>query len=362
MYTEHLPDGRVKYGMYYRDYLTGKRRKITVTYDKDNRTNRIMANETLSNRARALENPPEYTNAALTLKTLSERYLRYQQDNVKKSTLKRNSGFIASTLRILGEDTLIERITAEYVRDSFRQYCDTPGAFNERLTRFKALWRWAYEQGYIDSTIVIDRIKPMKDTPHKAKIQDKYLEKAELQLLLNEMDHPIWRDLTEFMALSGLRFGEAAALTADDIDLQERYIHVTKTLDSVNRIVTDTKTFNSQRDVYIQKELLPLVTLLVRRSCGGLLFQNKDGSYIEYYSFNKYLRENSLADLDREITTHALRHTHCSLCAEAGMDLDAISRRLGHGDSKITRDIYFHVTSKMRERENQQMDEVELLK
>ena len=195
----------------------------------------------------------------------------------------------------------------------------------------------------------------------KAKIQDKYLERDELKLLLNEMSQPIWRDLTEFMALSGLRFGEAAALTADDVDLNERYIHVRNTLDSVNKIVTDTKTWNSQRDVFIQAELLPLVTLLVRRSGGGLLFQDEDGGYIEYYAYNKYLKENSKVCLDRQITTHALRHTHCSLCAEAGMELDAISRRLGHGDSRITKEIYFHVTKRMQEKENAAMDLVKIL-
>ena len=361
MYTEHLPDGRVKYGMYYRDYLTGKRRKATVTYEKDTRTNRIAANETLSERVRKLENPEAYTNTALTLKTLSERYLAYQKENVKMATWKRNAGFVSSTLRMLGEETLVERITADFVRERFREHCETPGAYNERLTRFKAFWRWAYQQGYVDSTVVVDRIKPLKDTPKKAKIQDKFLERDELKLLLNEMTQPIWRDLTEFMALSGLRFGEAAALTASDVDLDARYIHVTNTLDSVNRIVTDAKTFNSQRDVYIQQELLPLVTLLVRRSNGGLLFQNDDGGYIRYYAFNKYLKENGWADLDKKVTTHVLRHTHCSLCAEQGMSFDAISRRLGHGDSKITREIYFHVTSKMREKENEEMDHVKIL-
>ena len=361
MYAEQLPDGRVKYGSYYKDPLTGKKRKVTITYDKDSRTNRIHAQETLSERVRALEHPQEYTDANLTLKTLSERYLRYQRDNVKMSTWKRNSGFVASTNRILGEDVLVDRLTSDYVREAFRNHCKTAGAFNERLERFKAMWRWAYQQEYVDSTKLIDRIKPMKDVPHKAKIQDKYLERDELKLLLNEMSQPIWRDLTEFMALSGLRFGEAAALTADDVDLTERYIHVRNTLDSVNKIVTDTKTWNSQRGVFIQSELLPLVTLLVRRSGGGLLFQDENGGYIEYYAFNKYLKENSKVCLDRTITTHALRHTHCSLCAEAGMELDAISRRLGHGDSRITKEIYFHVTKRMQEKENAAMDRVNIL-
>ena len=70
------------------------------------------------------------------------------------------------------------------------------------------------------------------------------------------MTIPKWKLLTEFLALSGLRFGEAAALTKSDVDLKSRKIHVTKTYDSVADITTMPKTACSVRDVYIQYELL----------------------------------------------------------------------------------------------------------
>ena len=56
-----------------------------------------------------------------------------------------------------------------------------------------------------------------------------------------------------------------------------------------------------------------------------------------------------------------MRHTHVALLAEQGVSLDAISRRLGHSDSQITRDIYFHVTKKMQERENLQLKKIKIL-
>lgn len=360
MFVEHLPDGRVKYGMYYEYYLTGKRRRVTLTYNKDTKANRRIAEDTLRERIRAI-NSQDNTVDGLTLKALTDAYLRAQKTTVKASTYDRNWRFCNSTLRILGPDTLISQITADYVRNKFTETGASPTSLNERRARFRALWRWAYQQGYVDSTIVVDRIRPWKDVPHRAKIQDKFLEKNELKILLGDMEKPLWRDLTEFMALSGLRIGEAVALEASDIDLRNRYIHVTKTYDEKHRITTDPKTFDSTRDVFIQKELLPLCTLLKQRSGGGLIFQDKNGGYINYYSFNKYLRENSMAALDRPLTTHALRHTHVALCAEAGMDLDAIARRLGHSDSKITREVYFHVTQNMRERENEAMDKVQIL-
>ncbi|WP_255551251.1 tyrosine-type recombinase/integrase [Sporosarcina sp. E16_8] len=49
------------------------------------------------------------------------------------------------------------------------------------------------------------------------------------------------------------------------------------------------------------------------------------------------------------ITTHGLRHTHCSLLFEAGASLKEVQDRLGHTDVKTTMDIYAHVTKKAKE-------------
>lgn len=46
------------------------------------------------------------------------------------------------------------------------------------------------------------------------------------------------------------------------------------------------------------------------------------------------------------LTTHGLRHTHCSLLFEAGANLKDVQDRLGHKDLKITLDIYTHITQK----------------
>lgn len=121
----------------------------------------------------------------------------------------------------------------------------------------------------------------------------------------------------------------------------------------------------------MQEELLTLCHEIVDyanvrreryRYHSSLLFAMPDGSHVHYYAFNKYLREASQAVLGRPITTHYLRHTHVALLAEQGIPLDVISRRLGHSDSKVTRDVYFHVTERMKKRDQQLLDRVSLLK
>ena len=43
------------------------------------------------------------------------------------------------------------------------------------------------------------------------------------------------------------------------------------------------------------------------------------------------------------------------------VDIETISRRLGHADSKITKDIYLHVMEKLVEKDNLQLSKVRIL-
>lgn len=65
--------------------------------------------------------------------------------------------------------------------------------------------------------------------------------------------------------------------------------------------------------------------------------------------------------IGRPLSTHALRHTHTSLLAAAGIPLDVISRRLGHADSKVTREIYLHVTELLKDKDAALLDAVTLI-
>lgn len=45
------------------------------------------------------------------------------------------------------------------------------------------------------------------------------------------------------------------------------------------------------------------------------------------------------------ITPHWFRHTHASLLLEAGESVKVVQQRLGHENSKVTLDIYTHITN-----------------
>lgn len=366
MWVEELKNGKFRCAERYTDPMTGKQKKVSVVVEKNTAASRKTASAILQERIReALRDPVTET----TLQELADLYLLHQEKAVKASTWRRNKFAVESIVRILGEDTIVDKMTAGYVREKFLETGREPGTLNEKLSRLKALLRWGYQNDRTGHDIT-GKLKNFHDVPHKEKIQDKYMSGDELHALLDAMQVKEWQLLTQFLVLSGLRFGEAAALEKADVDLKDLTIHVTKTYDSINRIVTTPKSITSIRDVYMQPELAAVCRkinafMAERRLMYGkestVFFHDRNGKHIDYYAFNKFLRENTEKAIGRTLTPHALRHTHASLMFEAGVSLDAISRRLGHEDSDITREIYIHVTKKLLEQDNQQIGQVSML-
>ena len=199
------------------------------------------------------------------------------------------------------------------------------------------------------------------------------MDSEELARLLASMKVEKWKLVTEFLALSGLRIGEFIALNRSDVSTDnenpiENVIRVTKTYYVNGSTVTqNTKTDASTREVFIQSELKEVIDRIEEwrkaqdlTAC-EIFFPNEKSGYMSYHAYNKYLRENTENILGRRLTAHALRHTHTSLLAEKGIPLETISRRLGHGDSEITKQVYLHVTKNMEEADRKLLESVRLL-
>ena len=369
MWVEKTKSGKYKFVEEYTDYLTEKKKRVSVTLEKKTSAAKKMAAETLYRMIEERQSKP-VEKKECTFGELVEKYLKNQKATVKASTYSRNFHQCNFFLKIFDTDIKVNKLTAGYLKDTLLRTGKAPGTLNEHRVRLLALLRWGYENDYIEDITYLKKFKPFKDKPHKEKIQDKYLEQYELVVLVNSMKVKKWELLTRFLALSGLRIGEAAALTLADVDLKNHQIHVTKTYDANNKLVDTPKTLCSIRDVYIQPELEPVCQNIItytKLECfasgrrADLFICNKNGGYINYFTYNKYLRENANKTIGREITAHALRHTHASLLLANGMNTDAIARRLGHENSKVTKEIYLHITEQLIEADNQQIKAIKII-
>lgn len=142
--------------------------------------------------------------------------------------------------------------------------------------------------------------------------------------------------LIDLLVSTGIRIGEAAAITLDDINIAER----TLLIHGKGR---------KQRIIYISaKETWQRLKKLIsdrKEADGKFLFVNKYGGQITIIGiediYKKYAR---LANINAHSTPHYLRHTFATNLLANGADLRSVQEILGHS-SVATTQIYTEVTS-----------------
>lgn len=169
---------------------------------------------------------------------------------------------------------------------------------------------------------------------------------------------------------SGIRKGEAAAVTITDLDLENRRIWIDKTYDFRTGKVGKPKTENSERWVYIDQALAKDLERHLQwieqnkatlgplyKSDLNLLFCKENGDFIPKSSlFNAFSRILKRAGLP-SLPIHSLRHTYTVMALEAGADIKFVQEQLGHGSSQITMDVYSHISRKLGKRNVGVVDE-----
>lgn len=359
MWTQTLESGKVRYFERYTD-AAGKAKIASVTLPDARKSTQKAAMAKLAEKiGKMLQIEAE--SATMTFGEMLKQYKAHLKKEMKPQTAFAAEMQFRKIEKQIGRETRLAALTAPYVRKQL--YFDgSASKYNERLKHFKAALRWAYLEEMVEDIHFLDRLPKMRSERRREALAGKYLEADELAALLDGMKEEKWRLLTEFLVLSGLRIGEAIALLQSDVDLKARTITINKTYSLVMGAVSENaKTDAGNRIVSIQDELRECIqrinkTMPHRRT----LFFDYDG-FLNYSAYSKYFRENTERIVGRRLTPHALRHTHVALLAASGISLDAISRRLGHSDSAVTRDVYFHVTKKLQKKDADEIRTVRLL-
>lgn len=365
MYVEKRND-KYRYCKTYTDPMTGKQKRAYVTLAKYSPTYKAKAEKMLDEKIAKVTGG--YDND-ITLAEAVEEYLECNKTAWRPTTHRRNTGACHTLVKILGAETRLNALTARFVRQRCNSSGRAPSTLNEDLTRFKALIRWCYQNDLIKDIRWLDKLTPWLE--HREKNEMKYLEREEIAKLIPELRIDINRMAVQFLILSGLRVGEMLALYKSDVDTEARVIHVTKTLDPAKGVVLQgAKTYSGNRDIHMQDELYDLVREINRYLAeidmksgirSDYFLHDLVGKPLQYARLNNYFKENCERALHRRLSLHSLRHSHASLLFEAGMSLDSVSRRLGHSSSRITKDVYIHVTKKLEAKYAEQLNAIKML-
>lgn len=165
------------------------------------------------------------------------------------------------------------------------------------------------------------------------------------------------------LSYSGMRKGEALALTWKDINFKNNEIRINKAISRgeeglylkstktrTTRIISmdsDTMELLKKWKKQQQEELLALGfnSLLPKQ----LVFSNEKNEFLQPTKTRKWLVHVLEKYKLPMITTHGFRHTHTTLLHEAGVNLKTISERLSHADAGTTLNTYTHVSQKAKD-------------
>lgn len=169
----------------------------------------------------------------------------------------------------------------------------------------------------------------------------RYLTHEQLRTLASSAGES--RTLVLVMGYSGLRWGEAAALRVEDVDVLRSQIHVRRAHSEVNgRLIVGATKTHATRVVALPKFLRTAIEEQMKgRAATDLLFPAPKGGPWYYSNFRKVAFDPAVkAAKLTGLTPHGLRHTAASLSVQAGANVKAVQRMLGHQSAAMTLDIY----------------------
>ena len=145
------------------------------------------------------------------------------------------------------------------------------------------------------------------------------------------------------LAYTGLRWGEATALQVRRVDLMRRRLEVVRTaIDLGNEVTYGTPKTHQHRSVPIPRSLIDgLAEHMSGKHADDLVFTSPRGTPMRNHNFRGRVFVPAAAQIGvPHMTPHDLRHTAASLAVQAGANVKAVQRMLGHASAAMTLDVY----------------------
>jgi integrase len=172
-----------------------------------------------------------------------------------------------------------------------------------------------------------------------------YLSHSQVAALATAVErHP---EVVRFLAYTGLRWGEMAALRVCDFDMLRRRVNVSRSVTEFNGLVWSTPKSSERRSVPFPAGLADeLSALMVGKGREDLVFTSRRGGVLRNSNYRRRVFDAAVMKCQKAddtfptITPHDLRHTAASLAVSAGANVKAVQRMLGHAKASMTLDVY----------------------
>jgi integrase len=175
--------------------------------------------------------------------------------------------------------------------------------------------------------------------------EKRYLDAGQIRGLADAAgDH---RALVLLLGFTGLRFGEAAALTVRDVDLVHGRVRVHRSVTAVDgRMVYSAPKSHQARTVPLPRFLVEALRDHLRdRDPGALAFPDSRGGPMRVGNVRQRWWGRAVRDsgVPVGLSPHELRHSAASMAITAGASIKVVQKMLGHKSATLTLDRYGHL-------------------
>lgn len=252
-----------------------------------------------------------------------------------------------------------------------------PSTVNYTVRVLKIILNDALAEGLIERNPAVG-ISPMRDTGMRNSTEKhRALTQEEQRLFVTAAKDSFYYEFFAFLLLTGMRHGEAAALTWKDVDAEGSLIHVSKTLtmdEGGHVAIGAPKSDSSHRDIPMTESIRKILESQRRKTLAALGKKRLPGSQWVFHpkphpdhvlhnqTANEALQRvlRSMEESGHPIgkfSLHALRDTFATRFIEQGGSPQTLRTILGHSSLAITMDLYSHVLPNTKQ---QEMDRLEI--
>ena len=291
----------------------------------------------------------------------------YKKKSVRPNTLREYTHIYNKSISPYIGNYNINSITKSVIQNLILK-ADDSGYGYERQNKIKIILSDMFSKAMDDEFLAKNPAKSVR-IYEKKKISAKALSKDEQEIFFECCAGTFYDNLFNVAVNTGLRPGELFALTEKDINLEEGYIDVNKTLVYQKYLDDDCKVFHveppktcqSYRKVPINSLCRKYIERQIRQKN---VIENKrpkeKNDYLFTTKFNTPLNSQIYSDAikavidminvskscDEEMeyfSGHTFRHTFATRCFEAGVSPKVVQSYLGHATLQMTMDLYTHV-------------------
>ncbi|MFJ5716522.1 tyrosine-type recombinase/integrase [Neobacillus sp. NPDC093127] len=250
------------------------------------------------------------------------------------NTLEQYEIQINVMIRHMG-DIKIESIITPDLKKYIAKRRDTLKTNNSlaHLIRFiRGFFRWAHEEGYIDTNPAW-KIKE----PKESKRVPKYIKEEELELIREAAKGAREKALINLLYSTGCRIGEIAKLNRNHINWEHKSIIVIGKGDKEREVYFDTKTYLWLKE-YMDSR---------KDDCESLFVTLRDPRRATVDTLRRWVKDIAKRVIETNIYPHKFRHTFCQHLVDRGAPIEAVSDLAGHARVSTTK-IYANMRGEQR--------------